>query len=725
VVEIREGDLVLHERHGMGLVSAADGQEYLVDFGGRQEVISRTEPLHVFPCDGWRHLCYCDSARALALVRDEPERVVEMILRDSPDSSVSVDHLRAELAGWVESWDTWWAGAQKAVLRHAAIDSSRAKRGVYRVATAGGSGVGALYQRLIAATRGTRAPLPSGELSKEAWKLTHRIMDLAGKGGGLPGEIRPGMEHFAASLLNRADAPVVQRTEVFLRAMELKWLDDRAATDALSALNAEVIPLYDLSRWAASRIVEPLLGLLGPSASCASLATAFASEPALAMQVHDALLKAQLPGAIQNGILVGLVDNAPDPEKLQKSARTAKSLRAWYGSYAERVRLLGRFLEQLVVESAFPVEWTAIAEGLSTATHRLSKLHLLEPLPEDTTNAVATFWRRCISSAPLSQRSRLVSLASDESIAPPLLLSLCRLYLAMDDSLSHTDMWITLVGRLPENTLLRLLDSLVEEHRAWRSEFDALAHVLGRLSTRGDVQRWVAGRLPDALARDALPLGEVAPPLAHLLEGDLDPRLRDTVVSLLQKATLDFCTALQSGTARTRQDPHLALVSVSGLYAFLQQVQGTAEAQLGQQRDRVTRLQEQLSVAEHRARQAENALEELRRSFRQPEQELLFRGRRAVLAEFAATAADLERYAAASGDRLTHAAVTRLLSLLGGCGVEPVGCIGERVSFDPSRHELIATGAAPGDTVQIIERGFTIRTPQDDVEVLVYVKVSP
>jgi molecular chaperone GrpE (heat shock protein) len=190
---------------------------------------------------------------------------------------------------------------------------------------------------------------------------------------------------------------------------------------------------------------------------------------------------------------------------------------------------------------------------------------------------------------------------------------------------------------------------------------------------------------------------------------------RDTEETLREKI---YLTMLQS------QNPENSVIDQAVFNAAKTYIESQINAFVLQSES----MQKQLNALESQAahnqallEEKDTLLRELKGNYGGNSEEIRFEERSRILKELVISLAEFERYTASQPNRSkeTEAILKRFSNILGAYKVVATESIGTTVSFNPQKHRLAESAdVAPGDPVNILERGFFIRDQKDKLRLL-------
>jgi molecular chaperone GrpE (heat shock protein) len=713
--------LVHHSVYGIGtVVQVTDGQ-VTVRFGQKARIVAMSdERMRPVRLQGFWHLLHTTPQNLRQMIEQDPVQAVTLLLHDLPERYVRTQDLRQHLEPLVDDWPGWWKTVQKAIIQEPRIDTSRSREGLYALAERPLGHLDGLFRRLRVLL-GPPDVIEAAGVGPEALDIARRILVQVDK-EEVPSETRQALGEYLTRLVAMQDVNASERTDLLLRLHALGWLSDEEARPLLAGLARQPIRIYELSPYAALRVPDALLRLVGQPEAEESLLTAFAAGPRQMIVVRDAYIAWGLAPTLERGLYVGLSENVPDPST---SGTGPKAARDWYPEYSSRLRELGRTLDMLVVESRVALNWPELATRLIEALRRLSDLGRLASVPEDTLRSVCGFYRRCLSYAPSDVLDPYLAIPIQASLRPAMQSALMETLLSADPALRLADRWAALVQHLPEDQLIPLCDVVADLGSVWSRPDDAMVYLLSRFSRRTAVHKWVVERLARAASVGRAQILERADLLEQLQGADLDADARALVDDLRAEVVYALC-------ARAGSEPHpgdarvtLDAVSIHGLSRFLAEVKEASAAALAAERERLADAERQALQALEQLERANASLEELRAGYRQPAVEAAFLERKRILESIVAAIAEIDRFAVRTNSKELIGVVRRLNSVVQSLGAQPFATVGEMVTFDPACHELISAEGNPQQAVQVVERGYLITAPDGNSTLLRPAKVSP
>ncbi|NLD42278.1 MAG: hypothetical protein GX657_02160 [Chloroflexi bacterium] len=723
MAEYKKGDVVQHDAYGIGTVSEPVGDRLAVRFGQETRMVAmddgRMRPIHP---QGFLCMRHANPAALRDLVRNDPVRAIVLLIGDLPGGSMRTPDIREHLEPFVEDWSSWWSNAQKAVIQDPRIDTSRSREGIYALAERPVAHTEGLFRRMRIIV-GPPDAMGAANVTPEALEIARSILVQEEKSPALSPEARQGVQGYLQRIIALDGVPVAERTDLLLRMLALGWLREREAQPVLLELCQQPIRIYALSAFAARRVVDPLLALGDSPGVDDSLLTAFAADPRQLGVLRDAYLARGQGAALERGLYLGLVENMP--EASGADAPQPRTLRDWYERYAARIWELGRTLDILVVEARVAIDWPQLASHLEQTLRHLSDLGRIAEPPTSTLNALGGLFRRCLayaSSEGVDHHLRIAALVPLRSSITHALLE--TLFLA-DPARHLVDRWAALAQSLPEEQLLPLLDAAAGLPGVWDKPLDGVAYLLERFPSSPAVRTWAVGRLAATYAGENAEVLQAAGLLEQLHSGDLPPETRAMVDELRAQAAYEWCRAVEADQEAPDVRVVLDATSARGLARHLADVEATSTAALSAERDKTAAEKHRVQDALERLAQTEASLEELRKSYRQPTAEAAFVERKRILEAIVATVAEFNRFATRMGSKELEGVVRRLHSVLKGLGAEPFGSIGEVVTFDPARHELVAAGSTAAQDLRVVERGYYIMGPDGSHMLLRPAKVGP
>jgi molecular chaperone GrpE (heat shock protein) len=539
---------------------------------------------------------------------------------------------------------------------------------------------------------------------------------------------RDGMTRY----IRNREMAVTDRIDILLRMLEAGWISDEAARPVLLQLNDEGIRIWELESYAANRVVDVLLRLVGRDAARDTLLTAFAASPRVAAKVIEAYVAIGTPDVLEQGLHIGLRQNAPDPAGEFTSASLARA----FSTYGERIEELGRTLDRMVVEWRVEVVWQELATDLHDAWRGLADLWLTASSGElkNVSDAVrprdqalermGSFWRRCVAFAPTGQRDGFLQISVDPrlaSVAEPLLETI----FAGQQAHGYGDAWTALASGLPEKALLRSLDIIAERHWGWPAEADTVEYLSDQLNVRTEVIEWAAERAVRAVQQNPAQASRWAGLLDRISPHVTNEELRARVNGVREQVFLGMCRQIRLGRPVEATGRVMDSATLGGLVTFVGEVAQEHEAALAREREKARVAEQSQHEAEERSERLRHDLVEVQNSFRRSEAEIAFRERKRLLTDVAETVAQIDDLARQRDSKEVAAVVTRLNSLLVPYRVEPFGHVGELLQFDAAWQELQSPGAVTGQSVTVTRRGYSL-TGADGVRVLlVAAKVRP
>jgi molecular chaperone GrpE (heat shock protein) len=200
--------------------------------------------------------------------------------------------------------------------------------------------------------------------------------------------------------------------------------------------------------------------------------------------------------------------------------------------------------------------------------------------------------------------------------------------------------------------------------------------------------------------------------LLHIVQAALrassgPDKARIAIEHRLWRRTLD--TALNGTLKPTREGIVLSEVFTEELAAVVEEYQDALARELKATQARVHEITKQLDAARQSLAEVEKRRQEALRSYAQSQASgSAVSDDRRLLAEVAQILAETDRVA--TTQQLRPEAVAQLLQarlgrLLKRARVKQVGHIGERIPFDPRRHEIIEGTLGPRQIVEVIEVG--------------------
>lgn len=695
--------LARHPVHGVGRVVGMSADSAIVSFTDgtdRECPIGELAPAHA---NGFWVFLHTDREGLLRLVEQSRVAAVILILRDLGGKARAPDIARA-FESLPLDWDTWWEEAREALPSSPAIDSSRAREGVYAVADEAAAHIEVLLasfrvHRVLRSVGGDHAVANPAKID-----AARRLMVAVSRTKTAIPEVRTSLVSYIQSVCEKGTANTADQVDLLLRCNELGWLPESELHQRLVQLCAQPILVYELGRYAQNRIIDVLLSVVGYDIARSSVLTAFAADSDVVTRVGGRLCDLGHAEDLLEGLWVGLTENLVDDRSL--GGANLDSLRRWYDSFRSRLAGLGRVLDDAVFVAELQIDMRRLADLMRGLVQLLSRMAVREEPPEELVANLVTFWRRALRIASPQERECVLEIIVAGPLHDCILGPMLRALFVADRSLQLAD---GVLERLRESGWAHakaVLEYMASQHWAWEGETGALQYIADRLSTWDEAMNWVLERASGVIRANRNELPGYLPLLDRLDATDSVDKER--VQGLRQEAVHDLCRALGQGDPPIHAPFQFDGAALAGVAAYLDEMRREAHLQLELERSRAAELQEMLRSSEQTLAEREAALEDLRRGYRQPDQEIRYAERRRILEIFAGATAELERYAVRSCSREMTGVVRRLNSLLQRFGVLPYGDIGERVVFDPADHAFVGEGERTVDTVVVTERGYRI-----------------
>lgn len=710
-MEIRPGDYFYHIEYKTGqVVSVSQDAPAVVEVQFLHRPIDRLSSklleqssIRVSP-EGFRAFAYRDRDAAEKLIIHSPAEVILLVLADFDNLYTKTekikDYLVSDFIKLLE-WDTWWKTTQQLLKNDPRIDTTHSRAREYALAKEQYSRAETDFVQF----RANRKLFSQNRLAELARSALKQQKD----GHSLLLEHAVELTEYLNSIIFLDHFPINLRLETLFHMLEDRLINPEECHSRLARLLSADIRLYDLEIFAACGVLDELFnGVLGEH-ELKILATGICADETISEQIiHWA-------SQSHNVDFIALLLITAFRENLVPTGRET-----FYERLKSRFETCYPLLDYLLDSHA---DWPNVYESYRCVTKSLVVAKM-----EEINIVMPSFIK---IAAELEQRASkirvdLVDFLLESIIGPALPIEFVLMVMdacskdpnAMQlDEKARDFLWSTADQR--RDDLLTPLIGAIDDAPIERAA--RMVSIIKKYPSQSLINRAANLIIDYCLQVTPQEILQLLPTLNYLhgIEGEF--AWRSKLELLREKAYIAMFQAIPN--INKVQDP--SIIQAAERFAQLQNQNLLAEKEeLFEKKSKLEASVEELKI---QLEGNDVKMRELISIQRGDEAGTRFDERIRILRDLADISSEYEAFAFDHpGDHRELAALIKsILNILTKNKVQPMDEIGTQVEFSSAKHRLIdSTYVTNGELVTVIERGFLIKDPKDQIRLLKPARVS-